>query len=94
MKNPYSRNELYSWYLVNDLVDDESRVRVNRKMELVVTSDGQAGNMMVGISYLAEPQAAIIRDKLKAFDKDKRYEKSFKKPCSGLFCCDRRRKRL
>lgn len=77
MKNPYSRNELYSWYLVNDLVDDESMVRVNRKMELVVTSDGQAGNMMVGISYLAEPQAAIIRDKLKAFDKDKRYEKSF-----------------
>ncbi|MDD6655882.1 MAG: NTP transferase domain-containing protein [Lachnospiraceae bacterium] len=77
MKNPYSRNELYSWYLVNDLVDDESMVRVNRKMELAVTSDGQAGNMMVGISYLAEPQATIIRDKLKTFDKDKRYEKSF-----------------
>ncbi len=77
MKNPYSRNELYSWYLVNDLVDEESMVRVNRKMELVVTSDGQAGNMMVGISYIAEPQATIIRDKLKAFDKNKRYEKSF-----------------
>lgn len=77
MKNPYSRNELYSWYMVNDLVDDESMVRVNRKMELAVTTDGQAGNMMVGISYFAEPQATIIRDKLKAFDKDKRYEKSF-----------------
>lgn len=77
MKNPYSRNELYSWYLVNDLVDEESMVRVNRKMELVVTSDGQAGNMMVGISYIAEPQATIIRDKLKAFDINKRYEKSF-----------------
>lgn len=77
MKNPYSRNELYSWYLVNDLVDEESMVRVNRKMELVVTSDGQAGNMMVGISYIAEPQATIIRDKIKAFDKNKRYEKSF-----------------
>ena len=77
MKNPYSRNELYSWYMVNDLVDDESMVRVNRKMELAVTTDGQAGNMMVGISYLAEPQATIIRDRLKAFDKDKRYEKSF-----------------
>lgn len=77
MKNPYSRNELYSWYLVNDLVDEESMVRVNRKMELVVTSDGQAGNMMVGISYIAEPQATIIRDKLKAFDINKRYERSF-----------------
>lgn len=77
MKNPYSRNELYSWYMVNDLFDDESMVRVNRKMELAVTTDGQAGNMMVGVSYLAEPQATIIRDRLKAFDKDKRYEKSF-----------------
>lgn len=75
--NPYSRNELYSWYLVKDLVDDESMVRVNRKMELAVTTDGQAGNMMVGISYLAEPQASIVRDRLKAFDKDRRYEKSF-----------------
>lgn len=75
--NPYSRNELYSWYLVKDLVDDESMVRVNRKMELAVTTDGQSGNMMVGISYLAEPQASIVRDRLKAFDKDKRYEKSF-----------------
>ena len=77
MKNPYSRNEPYSWYLVNDLVDDESMVRVNRKMELAVTADNQAGNMMVGIAYLAEQQAAIVRDKLKAYDRDRRYEKSF-----------------
>ena len=77
MKNPYSRNELYSWYLVNDLADVESMVRVNRKMELAVTADGQVGNMMVGISYLAEPQASVVRDKLKVYDKDKRYEKSF-----------------
>lgn len=77
MKNPFSRNEMYSWYLVNDLVDDESMVRINRKMELAVTTDGQAGNMMVGISYLAEPQATIIRDKLKDYDRDKRYDKSF-----------------
>lgn len=77
MKNPYSRNELYSWYLVNDLVDDESMVRVNRKMELAVTADNQAGNMMVGIAYLAEQQAAVVRDKLKAYDRDRRYEKSF-----------------
>ena len=34
-KNPYSRNELYSWYMVSDLVDDDSTVRVNRKQELV-----------------------------------------------------------
>ena len=34
-KNPFSKRELYSWYMVTDLVDDESDVRVNRKLELV-----------------------------------------------------------
>ncbi len=38
-KNPYSRNELYSWYMVSDLVDDDSTVRVNRKQELVVQKE-------------------------------------------------------
>ena len=34
-KNPFHRYELYSWYMVSDLVTDESNVRVNRKAELV-----------------------------------------------------------
>lgn len=76
-KNPYNRNELYSWYMINDMVDDNSMVRVNRKMELVNVSDEQAGNMMVGISYLIEPQASVVRERLIAYDKDKRYEKAF-----------------
>ena len=34
-QNPFSRHELYSWYMVSDIVDNNSDVRVNRKMELV-----------------------------------------------------------
>ncbi len=34
-RNPFHRHELYSWYMVSDLVDEASDVRVNRKMELV-----------------------------------------------------------
>ena len=34
-RNPFHRHEMYSWYMVSDLVDNESTVRVNRKMELV-----------------------------------------------------------
>ena len=45
-KNPYSRNELYSWYMVSDLVDDDSTVRVNRKQELVVQKEQAGGNAM------------------------------------------------
>ena len=43
-RNPFRRNELYSWYMVSDLVDDESDVRVNRKMELVTVPEKSGGN--------------------------------------------------
>ena len=55
-RNPFHRHELYSWYMVSDLVDEESDVRVNRKMELVRTIQ-TAGNAMIGISYLTAEHA-------------------------------------
>ena len=33
-KNPFHTHELYSWYMVSDLIDDDSTVRINRRMEL------------------------------------------------------------
>ena len=65
-RNPYHRHELYSWYMVSDLMDDESMVRVNRKMELVTSNQG--GNAMVGISYLVGEQCEIVRERLKKWD--------------------------
>lgn len=50
-KNPFHKNELYSWYMISDILDDDSNVRVSRKMELVRNGTG-AGNKMIGISYL------------------------------------------
>lgn len=66
--NPFSSAELYSWYMVSDLIEEESTVRVNRKMELVTIPDKNAGNAMIGISYLVEPEAGIVREKLKELD--------------------------
>lgn len=43
-RNPFHRHELYSWYMVSDLVDNESNVRVNRKMELVTVPESSGGN--------------------------------------------------
>lgn len=34
-RNPFNKYELYSWYMVSDLVDEDSSVRINRKMELI-----------------------------------------------------------
>ena len=50
--NPFSERELYSWYMVTDMVDDESDVRVNRKLELVAVDAEKSGNGMIGISYI------------------------------------------
>ena len=66
--NPFDATELYSWYMVSDLIDEESSVRVTRKMELAITPEKCAGNAMTGITYLLEPQASIVREKLKTMD--------------------------
>lgn len=66
--NPFSDIELYSWYMVADLIDEESTVRVNRKMELVKIPDKKAGNAMIGIAYLLETEAKIVRERLKKMD--------------------------
>ena len=73
--NPFQRQELYSWYMVSDIVDNESMVRVNRKMELVTNNHG--GNQMLGIAYLVEEQSKIVKDRLRKFDKNKKYDNAF-----------------
>lgn len=63
-KNPFNQHELYSWYMVSDLVDNNSDVRVNRKMELVKVENQDGGNAMIGISYLLEEDAKPIRERI------------------------------
>ena len=74
-RNPFRRNELYSWYMVSDLVDNDSDVRVNRKMELVTNQ--KSGNQMIGIAYLVKEQSNILRERLELFDKNKKYDNAF-----------------
>lgn len=62
--NPFSQTELYSWYMVSDLVDDESSVRVNRKLDLTVVSDESAGNSMVGIAYVCAETAETLKKRV------------------------------
>ena len=76
-RNPYSTTEPYSWYMVSELVDEDSTVRVNRKRELVTISDKEAGNSMIGISYLTEPEARVVRDNLKRMDADETFDGAF-----------------
>jgi CTP:phosphocholine cytidylyltransferase-like protein/thiamine kinase-like enzyme len=76
-RNPFNSHEMYSWYMVSDLVDNDSDVRVNRKMELVRVSENAGGNAMVGIAYLTEKDSEIIRQKIKILSSDSKHDDDF-----------------
>lgn len=76
-QNPFKRNELYSWYMVSDLVDNDSAVRVNRKMELVSISGSAGGNSMIGICYLLKADSQIVRERILALCEDSRYDGAY-----------------
>jgi CTP:phosphocholine cytidylyltransferase-like protein/thiamine kinase-like enzyme len=75
--NPFSTQELYSWYSISEMVDDDSNVRLNRQKELIPIAEGKGGNSMIGISYLLEEQANIVRDNIRILCKDKEHYHSF-----------------
>ena len=76
-KNVFHAHEMYSWYMVSDLVDDDSDVRVNRKMELVRVDKKNGGNTMVGISYLSKQDAQVVRERLGNMRNQRKYDPCF-----------------
>lgn len=76
-RNPFKENELYSWYMVSDEICNESSVRINRKEELVVVPEDVDGNTMIGISYLIEKDAKVVRERLQELCADSRNDDAF-----------------
>ena len=76
-KNPFSEEELYSWYMVNDKLEEESTVRVNRKKELKLTREEEKGNHMVGIAYVNAETAPKLAERLATCSSHRKYEHSF-----------------
>ena len=75
--NPFSRKELYSWYMVTDRFDLDSSVRVSHKGELIAVPKGTAGNSMIGICYLTQPDSDTVCTRLEAMDAEPRYDDVF-----------------
>lgn len=75
--NPFHQIELHSWYMVSDMIDDESDIRVNRKMELVRVPEGSGGNSMIGISYLLKKDSDIVTQRILEFSNNKLYDHRF-----------------
>ena len=63
--------------MVSDLVDNESNVRVNRKMELVTVPESSGGNAMIGICYLVTEDADTVMKRIEELCKNQRYDGAF-----------------
>lgn len=59
--NPFSERELYSWYMDSGIIDKKSILTVNEEEELVVVSP-EKENTVMGIAYILEREANIIRE--------------------------------
>ena len=75
--NPFHASELYSWYMVSDVLDPTSSVRIIRNLELKPVSAAQTGNKMVGIAYLARMESQTVRNILAEMDMEPQYNNSF-----------------
>ncbi|MBR6404508.1 MAG: NTP transferase domain-containing protein [Eubacterium sp.] len=76
--NPFSAQECYSWYMVSDLADSDSWIRVNRKAELVrLENDKDSGSRMIGVSYVCGNEAEKLREKLLDMSQKTMYHDSF-----------------
>ena len=74
-ENPFSKEEAYSWYMVSDILDEDSWIRVNRKAELVRVVEeskrddlDKIGNRMIGIAYVCNGEADLLREKILEMD--------------------------
>ena len=83
-KNPFSKTEVYSWYMVSDILDEESWIRVNRKSELVrVNAESKredlskVGNRMIGIAYICNDEVDTLKDNLETMDSKPAFAESF-----------------
>lgn len=75
--NPFSKYELYSWYMVSDKLSEDSDIRVNRKMELAVIPEKTGGNSMVGISYILEQDAPVLCEEIEKLCQNSKYDNAF-----------------
>lgn len=70
--NLFRCRESCSWYMVSDFLDVESSVRVDQRGALIMIPEDIHGNSMIGISYLAEEQAAVVRERITQLCEDGR----------------------
>jgi len=62
--SPFRSTELYSWYMLSTEQIDEGEIRATRSREIVEVEAGEAGNRIIGLSYLTAEDARSARARL------------------------------
>ena len=76
-ENPFRSHEWYSWYMVSESEDPTSSVRVGRNGDLIRAGAFEKKNRMIGLAYISEEDSPAIREQLKTFAADSRYDEAF-----------------
>ncbi len=71
--NPFSKRELYSWYMILDKMDTKSILKINEKDELILVSPEEKGNTMTGIAYILEKKSETAEENFKRMALDPSY---------------------
>ncbi|MBQ0166992.1 MAG: NTP transferase domain-containing protein [Treponema sp.] len=72
--NPYSKNEMYSWYMIDDKLGTHGYFWVNRKQEVMKLPDIVPGFHKIGISYIGPDEAPLVRERLEKYDSYPSYD--------------------
>ena len=75
--NPFGKEELYSWYMVNDKLTNNCNVKINRKSELIVTSNLEDCNELLGIAYLTKEKSDILKKNIENMCKNSKFNNAF-----------------
>lgn len=75
--NPFSAHEFYSWYMVSDMPDSESNIRINRKKELVLSDADSGSNTMIGIAYLEGADSLAVKERIEQLCRNRNYDNAF-----------------
>lgn len=75
--NPFSKYELYSWYLVSKNSTDTNAVYINNQSEICFGKNDRNRVSLVGISYIASSNADRLKSKLNSMCNDPSFDESF-----------------
>lgn len=76
-KNPFSKNELYSWYLLSSKKFNDGLVKVNKKYEIISSTTSDDCNKMIGITYLTKEDSNKVKENIIKMSNDRKYNNSF-----------------